>query len=127
MAKKNSILKTEVSRLLFRKKVRCFNILHCFILKPKYLTKEQTQDNIPPNYTNHSFCSPSVRSVCLCLQLSLSNLFLCKCILFQQPTGVSPTPPCPQTHCSRTAQYLEKNCCCIALRNNREQITGQIL
>lgn len=64
IVKKNSILKAEVSRLLLRKKVRCFNISNCFILKPKYLIKEQTQDKIPQNYTNHSFCLPSVY-ICL--------------------------------------------------------------
>lgn len=37
---------------------------------------------------------------------------------------MSPTPVDPHTHCSRRVQYLEKNCCCIARRDIREQNHG---
>lgn len=95
---RTQLLKTEVSQLP-RKKVRCFNISNCFILKPKYWTKEQTQEIKYPQIiltTLSSSISLDLFAYSSCLnELNLSSL--CKCPLSQQPTGMSPTLACPHT------------------------------
>lgn len=94
-----------------------------FILKLKNLAREQAQDT--PRHTNHSLSSISFGSVCLCLQLSLSNLFLCKWTLFQQPTGKSPTPRCSYTVQKSLRVWRERLQHCS--EKQQERISGQTL